>query len=422
MEDEQIRSELIKKYRWAGKIRIISFFLLFVFLLLMKLIGGYSYLNPALFSLVLVEALLNQPYDFLVKRVTVYRLQFYQMLVDIIAISWVFYYLGGIEAPVVSLAYYAVILWAGVVVGTQAVLFAVVLSAFFMISIVLFEHFGVLSPVSFSNYTMPTTQVFGLLFGNISRKRQEESLRYIHRLSATGYLMGQAAHDIEGCLAGVRGSAQVLQIMGSRNDEEKKFLKSIEELEQRAATLIHKLARFSREAKQEFTSIDMNAAIEDALELTQPLIRYSKMSLEKNFGQDTPLIIANKNQIQEVFVTLILNSLDSVSHKPQGGSLTIKTEYLKDKGVVEIIFTDTGTGIKPDDLKRIGEPFFSTKRPDRGAGLGLATAYDIVERHNGKIEVRSKTGEGATFTIQLPITRYKKMFERRPYGKNFNSG
>src|SRR3972149_1433992 len=99
MADNNLRHELIRKYQCAGKIRFVSAMLLFLFLYLMKFIGGYSYLNIFLTALIFVEPPLNQPYKFILDRVDVRRFQFYQMVIDIIAVSWVVYYMGGIEAP-----------------------------------------------------------------------------------------------------------------------------------------------------------------------------------------------------------------------------------------------------------------------------------------------------------------------------------
>ncbi len=422
MPDNRLNNELIKKYQWAGKIRLISFALLFVFLLLMKLAGGYSYLNPALFALIFVEALLNQPYGFLLKRTNIYRFQFYQMFLDIVAISWVLYYMGGIEAPVVSVAYYAVILWAGVVAGTQAVFFAVIASSFFMSVIVLLQHFGVFVPVSFLHYNMPIAQALGLLIGNISflfafgyfsarssaviqalqKKRQEESLRSHHRLLATGYLLAETAHDLQGCLAGIRGNAQILLELGKQDNEKKEFLKSIERFEQRGAALIHRLAKFSQKSKEEFKKVDAAAVIESALELTEPLVKYSHMTVEKKFGHDVPAVIGDKDQLQEVFLVLILNALDAVGARQEGGALTIQTRHRAPEDLVEVIFSDTGIGMNDEDLRRLGEPFFSTKEPEKGAGLGLAVAYDLIARHGGKIDAKGARGKGATFTVVLP--------------------
>jgi len=428
MREDIGRSELIRKYRWAGKIRLLSALLLFLFLLLMKFVGGYSYLNPYVCALILVEAVLNQPYTFLLKKADIRRFQYFQMLTDLIAVSWILYYMGGVAAPVVSMGYYIVILWAGVVAGQAAVFFASLVSSVLFSAIALLTHYGILLRPPFSEQGMPTSQIASLVVSNLAfffafgyfsarssnlikaleRRRQEESLKNAHRLMATGYLIGKTAHDIQGCLAAIKGGMQVLQVIKERSDEEKKFMKTIEEMERRGANLIERLAIFSRKPKEEFGLININEVIENSLDLLNPIIRYSKMSLEKKFIQDILLINADKDQMQEVFVVFILNALDSVALKPQGGALTIKTECIKDKGVIEIVFADTGIGIRPDDLKKIGEPFFSTKEPEKGAGLGLTTAFGIIERHGGKIEVKSKPGEGATFIIRLPLNNDEK--------------
>ena len=110
----------------------------------------------------------------------------------------------------------------------------------------------------------------------------------------------------------------------------------------------------------------------------------------------------NIGEFEEAFVAFIFNSLDAVSKE---GKLIIRTNYVKEDKIVKIIFSDTGSGISRDNLKRLGEPFFSTKGRGEGVGLGLATAYGIIARHNGKIDVESTVGRGATFTINLPIVQ-----------------
>jgi len=318
--------------------------------------------------------------------------------------------------------------WAGVVSGFGAALFAVLACVFFFSSVVLLEQFGILPRVFFSNYSIPTMQVVTILIGNVAflfafgyfsvrssevirllqRKRQEESLRYTHRLQATGYLLRETAHDILGCLAGIKAEVQVLQNRGRHSEDEKECLTSIEDYEKKCAALIQRLAKFSQKPQMKFAPIDIHTIIEDALELTQPLIKYSNMSVKKILGQNIPSVIADKDQLQEVFVAIILNSLDSVSIKPKRGALIIRTNYLNKENTIKIIFSDTGIGIKQGDLKRIGEPFFSTKEPGCGAGLGLATAYSIIASHKGKIDVKSAPDEGATFIILIPVAESVK--------------
>lgn len=418
--------ELIRKYRLAGKIRFISFSLLFFFLLLMKAVGGYSYLNVAAISLIFAEAILNQPYNFFLKRVNIYRFQYYQMITDIIVISWTLYYMGGMEVPIISMAYYAVILWAGVVSTTQAVFFAVTASALFFSSTVILNHFGILPFISYLHYKMPTAQMFSLVLGNISfmfafgyfsahsskvikfleRKRQEESLKHTHKLLAAGYLVSGIAHDIINHLVSIRGYARILlERIGEGKDENKKLstiegLERIEELERKSTELLSKLSQFSRKPKEELAPTDLNKVIEDALGLTFPLARMSDVTAEKMLESDLPLIMADKDQLQEVLVALILNSLDAISKK---GKITLKTHYEKTSDYVEVVLSDTGKGIKPGYLSRIAAPFFTTKSTEKTLGLGLTIAFGIVERYGGKINVESTEGKGSTFTIQLPV-------------------
>ena len=307
MMGEHLHQELIRKYQWAGKIRFASFLLLFLFLLLMKLSGGYAYLNPALASLIFFEAILNQPYNFFLKRVNIPRLQFYQMLTDIIAISWVLYYMGGIEAPVVSIAYSVIILWAGVVASTQAVFFAVITSSFFLSSIVLLEHYGFLPHASYASYNLSAAQVFSLLVGHtaflfafgyfsahssrvmksLERKRQDEALKYTHRLTATGFLLNAITHDVVNHLAGIRGYTKILlekikrNIFANSQEHNAEILKTMEKLESENIELLTRLSRFSRRQKENFQPVDINEVIGEALELVLPLARNCDITIEK---------------------------------------------------------------------------------------------------------------------------------------------
>ncbi|MFC1807922.1 nitrogen regulation protein NR(II) [Candidatus Omnitrophota bacterium] len=421
--DTRSKEALIRKYRLAGKIRFISFSLLFSFLLLMKSVGGYSYLNVSFIVLIFVGAVLNQPYNFIVRRVNIHRLQYFQMTIDIIVISWILYYMGGIEAPLVSIGYYAIILWAGVVSTTQAVFFAVGVSALLFSSIAILEYFGLLPFISFYDYKMPTAQMASLLIANVSflfafgyfsanssrvmqflqRKKQDESLRSTHKLLAAGNLLGSTAHDMLNCLFCIKNSTKILSDAPNLSTEETKvMLKIIKEQEQRASNMLSRLAKFSKELAGGFEPIDIHKAIEDAIELVRPLTRHANMTIEKMFETNIPLIIGNKDQFQEVFMVIILNALDAISNQ---GNLKIRTRHLKEDNMVEIGFSDTGKGIRRDDLKLIGEPFFTTKDPPEGSGLGLATAYGIIARYNGKINVESAIGKGATFTVNLPIAQ-----------------
>ncbi len=424
MIDEQFRRELIKKYQWAGKIRFVSFLLLFLFLLSMKLAGGYTYLNTFLVGLLFVEAILNQPYSFFLEKVNLYRFQFYQMTTDIIAISWILYYMGGIEAPVISIAYYALILWAGVVSGYQAVFFAVITASFFMSSVVILGHFGILPSISYFNYKLATAQMFSLLFANLAflfafgyfsahsskvikfleRERQEEALKSTHKLLATGYLLGAVAHDIINHLASIRGYIKVLLEKIRISDfQDKGFnttdaLVAMERLESENIELLSRLLRFSRKQKEKPGPTDLNKDIEEALGLILPLAKAADVIIEKRLEEGLPLVMADKDQMQEVFVTLFLNSLEAM---PKKGKIAVKTFYLKEDNSVKVVLSDTGSGIRQDYLKRITDPFFTPDSPQE-QGFSFKIAHEIVNRHKGKLDIESPPGKGTTITIRLP--------------------
>lgn len=426
MPEDYLRSELIKKYQWAGKIRFLSSFLLFLFLLLMKTGGGYTYLNVSFSALIFVEAILNQPYKFLLKRVNLYRFQFYQMVTDIIAISWVVYYMGGIDAPIVNIAYYAVILWAGVVSGASAVFFAVTVSCISFSLVVICEHFAILPQLNYFSREISATQFFSLLLSNIAfmfafgyfsthssgiikfieRKRQEEALKYTHKLLATGYLLGALSHDIVNHLASIRGYAKILleKTKNDNLDEEgfnsREALKAIERLESENIELFGRLSRFSRQGKEKRELNDLNKMAEEALGLILPLAKASGVNIEKIFAQNLPLVLADKDQIQEVLVTMLLSSVETV---PKKGKIVIKTAYLKEIDSLQLVLSDTGSGMKKDYLEHIAGPFFTNNKWGVDEGLGFNIAHEIIKRHNGKIEVKSIWGSGTKVIIQLPV-------------------
>jgi len=228
--DKNTDNELIGKYQWAGRIRLISFLLLLLVSWIIKFSSGDSLLHISFSLIVFAGAVLNQPYGFILRRVNLYRLQFYQMITDIVVISGILYYMGGVQAPIISIAYYAVILWAGVVSGTAQVFFAVVMSAISFSTVVLLEYYGVLPSVSYLNNEMPIVQMYSLLLGNVSflfafgyfsaqsssiikfleRKRQGESLKSTHKILSTGYIVNSIAHDIVNHQVGIRGYSKLI--------------------------------------------------------------------------------------------------------------------------------------------------------------------------------------------------------------------
>jgi signal transduction histidine kinase len=123
--------------------------------------------------------------------------------------------------------------------------------------------------------------------------------------------------------------------------------------------------------------------------------------LQQSFSDDLPHVVCDAEQVQQALLALEINAVEAMSNE---GTLTVAVRRLSEQEVT-VSLSDTGIGIRSEDLPHIFEPFFTTKKEGKGTGLGLAVVYGIVERHNGKIEVSSEPNKGTTFTITLPIQR-----------------
>jgi two-component system NtrC family sensor kinase len=172
----------------------------------------------------------------------------------------------------------------------------------------------------------------------------------------------------------------------------------------RSTTLIRGLLDFARQSTPTLKEVEVNEVITRALNLATHSAELQNIQAVKDFDSSLPKIMADSDQLQQVFTNLILNAIQAM---PQGGTLTLRTS-LDDDSQVKIEVQDTGCGIAPDNIRKLFTPFFTTKGKGKGIGLGLAVSYGIIQRHQGRIEVQSKEGEGTTFTIYLPLQNEQK--------------
>ena len=150
--------------------------------------------------------------------------------------------------------------------------------------------------------------------------------------------------------------------------------------------------------------------VQKSIDLISHQAGLQNVKIEKKIRDGIPKMMIDAGQIQQVFINMLLNAIEAM---PEGGTLTVSTDMEDKKAVVR--FADTGVGIPEENLPKILDPFFTTKEQGRGTGLGLSVSYGIVERHRGKLDVKSKVGKGTTFTVKLPIT--EKTRENEPKGK-----
>ncbi|HBO97802.1 MAG TPA: hypothetical protein DD648_07310, partial [Candidatus Omnitrophica bacterium] len=170
---------------------------------------------------------------------------------------------------------------------------------------------------------------------------------------------------------------------------------------ERIRKIVNDLRAFSREDKNVMERVKIEEVIEGILTIVTSEIKY-KARLEKDYG-DTPPIECSPQRLGQVFINLIINALHAIEGT---GTIAIKT-YTQDEFVC-VDVRDTGKGIPPEILNKIFDPFFTTKPTGQGTGLGLSVSYEIIKKHNGSMTVRSKVGEGTTFTVMLPINQEKE--------------
>jgi PAS domain S-box-containing protein len=230
-----------------------------------------------------------------------------------------------------------------------------------------------------------------------ARVRLEEQLQHTEKMASVGLLAAGVAHEVNTPLAGISSYTQLLRGQLEEDDPRQQVLEKIEKQSFRAAKIINGLLNFSRSSGTEFDRVDVNKVLADVLALVEHQLDGSRIRVRRELAPQVPPVRGNENRIQQVFFNLILNARDAM---PSGGWLTLRTHADDDTVVVEV--SDTGHGIRREHIRRIYDPFFTTKGIGKGTGLGLSVSYGIVQEHGGAIFVESDPGQGTTFQVALP--------------------
>ena len=232
----------------------------------------------------------------------------------------------------------------------------------------------------------------------------ESQLAQADKLSSIGLLAAGVAHEINTPLAVISSYAQMLSKQLKSDTRLGPVLDKITQQSFRAAEIANGLLNFSRTSTTEFRETNLNQVIRDTLSLLEHQFKTAQIVTALDLAEELPAISGNPGKLQQVFLNLLLNAKEAM---PEGGTLRIATRV---NGHVEAIVTDSGAGIAPEHLKRIYDPFFTTKtmpKPGdrRGTGLGLSVSYGIIQEHAGKIHVESAVGSGTTFHLEFPLLR-----------------
>ena len=231
-------------------------------------------------------------------------------------------------------------------------------------------------------------------------KKIQVKLMQSEKLASLGRLASGVAHEINSPLTGILTFSHLLMRKLKNNPELQRELELIVRETTRVSTIVRGLLDFARESKPQKRPCNINELILHTLSLLEHQSVFHDIRIVKNLDPQLPMVLLDANQIQQVFMNILLNAADAM---PAGGTLTITSHLAPEDSFVQLRFTDTGTGIPEKNLNRIFDPFFTTKADKKGTGLGLAVSYGIIDRHRGQIEVQSEEGKGTTFTIKLPI-------------------
>lgn len=233
------------------------------------------------------------------------------------------------------------------------------------------------------------------------RKKMELQLIQAERLAAVGELAAGVAHEVNNPLGGLQNFVKMMKKEPGNISQNIEFLDLMSEGLKRIEVIVKQLMAFSRPYFTHMSNHSLNEIVENSLRFVEHRIKEQGVRLERILFPDLPEIYGDADNISQVIINIIVNALDSMTN---GGSLTIKTGYCEHlPSTIQVTISDTGSGIEEEILNKIFNPFFTTK--EMGSGLGLAISKRIVDDHNGNIMVKSKVGEGTTFSVCLPVRK-----------------
>ncbi len=231
-------------------------------------------------------------------------------------------------------------------------------------------------------------------------KKLEQQIIQSERLAAMGQMIGGFAHELNNPLTAILGMAELLQ-ESETSESARKQLATLHQQARRAAEIVQNLQYFARPPAPGRSQVNLSELIQRTVHLQTYPLRKSNITVDFLPEPAMPAIIADPNQLMQVFLNLLLNAEQAIRENREKG--TIRVRMGRNPDSVWIVFQDDGPGIAPENLPHIFDPFFTTKRPGRGTGLGLSICKTLLREHGGNIEAATSPGEGAIFTITLPV-------------------
>jgi two-component system NtrC family sensor kinase len=239
-------------------------------------------------------------------------------------------------------------------------------------------------------------------------KTINDQVLHVEKMASVGKMAAVVAHEINNPLAGILTYSKLIkkwldqgELSVDKRKEAVECLDLIAGESRRCGDIVKNLLTFSRTAPMNVAAADLNSVIDRSIRLVFHQLEMNGIEVQTDLPSDLPIVQCDAAQVEQVLLALIMNAIDAM---PRGGNLWLRTRLLPDPEEVQIEVRDDGTGIPPEILPRMFEPFLTTKESGKGVGLGLAVSRNIVEAHGGRIEVQSELGKGTTFTVTLPLS------------------
>jgi signal transduction histidine kinase len=231
-------------------------------------------------------------------------------------------------------------------------------------------------------------------------RETQEKLLQSEKLAAMGKLTSQIAHELNNPLYGIMNTLELLKTEISPESKRRKILDMALSETERLTELLRKMLRFSKPEEEERQLTDVNTILDEILLLVRKQLMEHTIRISSSLVEDLGMVYASRSQLRQVFLNMISNARDAM---PDGGTLSVKTMQKGDAIYIEI--SDTGIGIREENIDKIFDAFFTTKYSVKDVGLGLSVCYGFIKEHGGDIRVSSRWGAGTTFTVILPLYR-----------------
>jgi PAS domain S-box-containing protein len=246
----------------------------------------------------------------------------------------------------------------------------------------------------------------GFLRDITERKKGEKALWRSQRLASVGRLAAEIAHEMNNPLTSVltfcklvTGIVQQEPFPEQRLSDLRNYISYLHSETERCANISRNLLDFSRQSEIEIRENDIHEILDKTLTILRHRAGLDEIKIHTNYAAELPFLSCDFKRLQQAFVNILWNAIEAM---PEGGALTVTSNFDREKDRIEIQVSDTGVGIPEEDVERIFEPFFTSKADGKGVGLGLSVAYGIIRQHHGEIHIHSKVGQGTRFSIQLP--------------------